>query len=106
MDPYVDNPCDHLLFMREVVTPMPGSMRGYATEQVIKLTRGELLERRRERMNFIGGLVTAYALADPEFKPMLLQSLYANHLKPDDEYAGVTGAYIEHLKSIGSLPAN
>ena len=105
IDPYADDPRDHFLFMREVVTPMPGNMRGLATELVIKLTRGELLERRRERMNFIDGLVTAYVLADPQYKPLLLQSLYENHLKDEDEYSGVTEAYIKHLKSIGSLPA-
>lgn len=105
VDPYVDDPRDHFLFMREVVSPRPDSMRGYATEQVLKLTRGELLERRRERMNFIDGLVTAYTLAEPEFKPVLLKILYDNHLKDDDEYSGVVGAYIAHLKLLGTLPA-
>jgi uncharacterized protein (TIGR02646 family) len=104
IDPYVDNPRDHFLFMREVVSPRPDSLRGYATEQVLKLTRGELLERRRERMAFIDGMVMAYTLAEPAYKSVVLATLYDNHLKDDDEYAGIVGAYIEHLQSLGTLP--
>lgn len=104
VDPYVDDPRAHFLFMREVVTPRPDSLKGYATEQVLKLTRGQLIERRRERMNFIDGMVMAYTLADPEYKSVILQTLYDNHLKEDDEYAGIVAAYIEHLQSLGTLP--
>ncbi len=104
VDPYHDDPRAHFLFMREVVSPRPDSLRGKATEAVIKLTRPELLERRRERMKFIDGLVGVYTLADPAYRPMLLQDLYDNHLRDIDEYVGVTSAYIEHLKSIGVLP--
>ena len=104
VDPYRDDPKEHFLFMREVVTPRPGSMRGYSTEEVLKLSRGDLLERRRERMTFIDGLVTAYSLAEPHFKPMLLRVLLDNHLKDEDEFSAVTKAYISHLRSDGVLP--
>lgn len=104
IDPYHDDPRDHFLFLREVVSPRPDSLRGKATEAVIKLSRTELLERRRERMAFIDGLVRTYSLADPLYKPMLLQDLYDNHLNDNDEYVGVTYAYINYLKSLGVLP--
>ena len=104
VDPYHDDPREHFLFMREVVSPRPDSMRGKATEAVVKLTRPELLERRRERMQFIDGLVGVYNLADPAYRPMLLQDLYDNHLQDSNEYVGVTSAYVEHLRSIGVLP--
>jgi uncharacterized protein (TIGR02646 family) len=104
IDPYVDRPNDHFLFLREVVCPRPDSLRGKMTESVIKLTRSELLERRRERMDFVDGLVRAYTLAPPEFQTMLLRDLYENHLADVDEYAGVSAAYIEHLQSKGVLP--
>jgi uncharacterized protein (TIGR02646 family) len=80
IDPYHDEPRDHFLFLREVVSPRPDSLRGKATDAVIKLSRPELLERRRERMAFIDGLIRAYSLADPKFKDILLQDLYENHL--------------------------
>lgn len=104
IDPYVDNPSDHFLYMREIVTPRPDSMRGLATEDVLKLTRTELLERRRERMDFIDGLVRAYHQADQAYKPLLLRDLTQRHLRDDNEYAGVTQAYAEHLRSKGLLP--
>lgn len=44
-------------FMREVVVARPDSTRAKLTEAVIKLSRLEFLERRRERMAFIDGLV-------------------------------------------------
>jgi uncharacterized protein (TIGR02646 family) len=103
VDPYNDAPADHFLFMREVVSPRPDSMRGFATEAVLKLSRGELLEKRRERMAFLDGLVRAYSLADERYKPILLNDLQTNHLKAEAEYAASSNAYIEHLKSIGSL---
>lgn len=103
IDPYIDNPADHFLFLREVVMPRPDSMRAYATEDTIKLTRLDLLERRRERMAFLDGLVRAYQGAEPQYKPMLLRDLYANHLSDSDEYAASSKAYIDHLKNIGAI---
>lgn len=103
IDPYVDNPVEHFLFMREVVSPRPDSLRGFATEAVIRLTRGELLEKRRERMTFLDGLVRAYALADDQYKPMLLKDLYENHLKDSNEYVAASRAYVEHLKTLGLI---
>ena len=104
VDPYIDCPTDHFLLLRELVSPRPDSLRGKMTEIVIKLTRPELLERRRERMDFIDGLVRAYTLAPPEFQAMLLRDLWENHLTDADEYAGVSAAYVAHLQSQGVLP--
>jgi hypothetical protein len=54
-------------------------------------------------MNFIDGLVRAYHLAQPQYKAMLLQDLYDNHLKTSDEYYGSSVAYVELLKERGQL---
>jgi uncharacterized protein (TIGR02646 family) len=103
VDPYVDQPADHFLFMREIVSPRPDSLRGFATDAVIKLGRGELLEKRRERMEFLDGLVRAYSLADERYKELLLKDLYDNHLKDSHEYSASSNAYIVHLRSIGAI---
>jgi hypothetical protein len=104
IDPYADNPADHFLFMREIVVPRPDSMRALETEDVIKLSRNDLLERRRERMDFLDGLIGAWANAAPEHKALLLRNIHNRHLKDSDEYAGSSKAYIEHLKTKGILP--
>lgn len=103
VDPYNDDPRDHFLFLREVVSPRPDSMRAFETEKVIKLSRGELLERRRERMDFLDGLIRAYKSADAKYKPILLDDLKNNHLGDTSEYAASSAAYIDHLHSIGVL---
>lgn len=103
VDPYIDEPTDHFLFLREVVSARPDSLRGFATDQVLKLSRGELLEKRRERMTFLDGLVRAYSLANDLYKPLLLNDLETNHLNAEAEYAASSSAYINHLKAIGVL---
>lgn len=103
IDPYVDEPGEHFLFLRELVTPRPDSLRATVTESKIKLSRIELLERRRERMAFLDGLVRAYCLADASFKPILLQDLVNNHLSETNEYAASSRAYFEYLCECGVL---
>lgn len=105
IDPYHDDPAEHFLFLREVVSPRPDSLRALATEEVIKFTRGDLLEKRRERMTFLDGLVRAYALADNAYKPLLLRDLVNNHLRDQDEYVASSRAYVAHLRDKGILPA-
>ncbi|QNQ10743.1 retron system putative HNH endonuclease [Sphingomonas alpina] len=104
IDPYVDDPHDHFLFMREVVAARPDSLRAKATEVIIKLNRGELMERRRERMQFLEGLVCAYVGAADAFKPMLLKDLEENHLKESDEYYTTSKTYIDVMREKGILP--
>ena len=103
IDPYVDDPADHFLFMREVVVPRPDSMRAKATDVVIRLSRLELLERRRERMAFIDGLVQNFCQAPEEYKQMLLDDLTENHLKESDEYFATSSSYVEELKAKGVI---
>lgn len=75
IDPYNDDPKTHFLFAREIVAPRPDSMRALATDAILKLSRGELVERRRERMMFLDGLVRAYVQADDRYKALLLRDL-------------------------------
>lgn len=103
IDPYRDDPKEHFLFLREVVAPRPDSLRAFATEQVLKLSRPELLERRRERMTFLDGLVRAYCLAEAAYKPLLLNDLVKNHLRDQDEYVTSSREYIDQFKSIGII---
>jgi uncharacterized protein (TIGR02646 family) len=104
IDPYADNPADHFLFLREVVFPRPDSPRARLTDQRIKLSRLELVERRRERMDFIDGLVAAISLAKDEFRDILVEDLVTRHLGDDKEYAAVATAYVELLQQRGALP--
>lgn len=104
VDPYSDNPSDHFLFMRELVVARPDSPRGELTDTEIKISRDALTERRRERMDFIDGMVSAYSTAEPRYKAMLLNKLLAKHVQPDNEFYANTHAYINDLRSRGIIP--
>ena len=76
-------------------------MRGKLTEEIIELKRGELNERRRERIDFVDGLVMAYGLAPPEYKEMLRRDLDKKCLGKDKEYSAVVKHYIQFLERRG-----
>lgn len=103
VDPYVDDPAKHFHFMRELVLPLPTNMKAKTTYQLLELGRSELVERWRERMNFLDTFVLAHHLAKPEYKEMIMKDLLENHLKTSDEYYGVSISYIEHLKKLGEF---
>jgi len=104
IDPYVDDPILHLAFFREVIVPRTNSPRAFVTNSILKLSRGELVERRRERMDFIDGLLRNYANSEPKYKSILLDDLMNNHLKDSDEYSASCNAYIGRLRNDGILP--
>ena len=103
IDPYVDEPKDHFIFSREVVTPRPDSMRAFETERTLKLTRNELVERRRERLDFLEGLIRAWNLAPQIYKDMLRDDLLQRHMKSDDEFIGICQVRLGRLKESGNI---
>jgi hypothetical protein len=103
IDPYVDDPREHFHFLRELVLPRPTNMRAKTTYELLELGRSELVERRRERMNFLDAFVLAHHQAKPEHKEMIMNDMLKNHLKTSDEYYGVSASYIEHLKNLGEF---
>ncbi|MGO4569605.1 HNH endonuclease [Rhizobium sp. 2YAF20] len=103
IDPYADEPADRFLFLREAIAARPDSFRAKATDAVIKLSRIDLLERRRERMAFIDGLVSAYCQAPAQFKELLWDDLVSNHLTSANEYAATSQAYVRFLNDRGVI---
>ena len=99
IDPYVDTPSNHFMFIAEHVRPRPDSTRGYISDKVIKLSRNELNERRKERLEFITGLVKAICLANnAEEKGFLIEDLYTNHLGPNSEFSATSNSFVAHLR--------
>lgn len=50
INPYTDNPSDHFLFHKEILTPVPESLRAHKTEEVIRLNRNALVEKEERRL--------------------------------------------------------
>jgi uncharacterized protein (TIGR02646 family) len=95
VDPYNDLPNNHFLFHRELITPRPDSAKGLLTDEELKLSRGPLLERRKERMDFIDGLMRGYFDAPAQTKPLLLNNIYQRCCSDDSEYSAAAKAYID-----------
>ena len=75
INPYVDDPVDHFLFHREILTPVPESLRAHKTEEIIRLNRNALIEKRREKIAEVHGYLTTYAQATEEFRPFVLRQI-------------------------------
>lgn len=103
IDPYIDRIEDHLLFAREIIAARPDSMKALATEQKLQLNRNYLVERRRERLDFLDGLVRAYHLGADNYKAMLLKQVH-KHIGSDSEYVGSAHSHMKHLQRIGAIP--
>lgn len=99
VDPYKDVPEDHFLFHRELVTPRPDSVKGLLTEEELGLSRGPLLERRKERMDFIDGLIRGYCDATAIVKPILRNNIYKRCCADDSEYSAMAKTYVDDVFS-------
>ncbi len=63
VNPYVDDPGQHLVFLGPWVTHVPGSSSGHITRGQLALNRPDLLERRRERLEMVQALLDRHAAA-------------------------------------------
>lgn len=64
INPYEDDVDAHLVFVGEVVWPVPGSNRGRETIKQLKLYRLELQEARKERIKYFAGLADVWSRTD------------------------------------------
>lgn len=99
VDPYIDDPDDYFLFFREVITPRPDNEKGALTNATIKLSRIELLERRRERLDFIDGLISNYHKSSDAMKPIIHADIIKRATSSENEYCGVGARYIQALQA-------
>ncbi len=77
INPYEEEPSDFLIAYGTFVYPLPGNRRGKVTVGKIKLNRPELLERRKERLDLIQGLIDDYVT---EMNPTL-KAIFKNELE-------------------------
>jgi hypothetical protein len=63
LNPYDDDPEEHLLFWGDLVLAQPGSLRGEVTVRQLKLYRQELVLARRERIEAVHQMVSNWAKA-------------------------------------------
>ena len=64
INPYSDEPKEHLKFVGPMIFHTPGSERGRLTRKVLELNRTPLIERRVERLENITNLMELYRNCD------------------------------------------
>lgn len=102
LNPYVDDPQDHLVAVGPMVMRRPTSDRGLVTQRVLDLNRGALVERRAERLEAVGSLMDQIArTSNVAIRQVLLDQVNQESLQ-DKEYAFVVRGYVSAmLDSLG-----
>ncbi|MBQ8278624.1 MAG: HNH endonuclease [Roseburia sp.] len=93
INPYVDEPEDHFLFLGAIITDKSNDVRAYTTHTTLDLNRDDLVIRRNERLKSINRLVLSWETqADPSIKNVLAKELL-KECEPNAEYS----AFVKHF---------
>lgn len=98
VNPYVDNPAEHIVFHGPLAFHVSGSARGERTSRRLGLSRTPLVERRSERVTSLKPLIDRWAEQDEgELKDLLLAAI-REELADEQEYAAALRAFArEHV---------
>lgn len=75
VNPYIDNPSNHLVALGGFVYHVAGDVRGELTERCLDLNRAALLEQRLERIDAIRALADRYQSATEPLKTVLQKEI-------------------------------
>ncbi|MFA5170446.1 MAG: HNH endonuclease [Sulfuriferula sp.] len=87
LDPYAENPEDHLIALGAIIAQRNGSVRGEITIKEIGLNRPELLEKRSERMTTIMVALNAAHRTQVEILKNAALAELEKEAQPDKEYS-------------------
>lgn len=97
INPYVDEPSQHLKDIGPLIMPVLDDKRGYVTVEVIKLNRMSLVERRSEKIQAIHKLLLVWTKeTDESFKLVLEEQLHEEYTL-NQEYSSTIKAYLETM---------
>jgi uncharacterized protein (TIGR02646 family) len=90
INPYCENPEDHLVFLELYLYPRQGSERGEYTIKELDLNRPNLIERRKERIDKLTVMINAtYRTSSENLRNQAITELKAQADK-DKEYSAIT----------------
>lgn len=94
LNPFVDDPNEHLIAVGPMVLRMANSDRGMVTEKRLDLNRAKLLERRKERIEGIAALIDQVARTQSdEIRSVLLEQI-KDECSDEREFAFVIRSYV------------
>lgn len=94
INPFVDDPADHLLFFGPLIMGKAGDPKGFRTVTKIKLSRPDLLQRRAERVQRLQPLIQQW-LQQPDgpTKDLVKEAILAE-CADSAEFAAIVRAYL------------
>lgn len=107
VDPYEEEPANHLIFDGPMVLAHPDSIKGRLTEEVLDLNRSELIERRRDRLKDLMRRLNEIKTAPTDdLRRVLRRKLLEVETSGSTEYAAISRRFVQMLKEKGLLPDN
>jgi hypothetical protein len=99
VDPYNDNPAEHLIVFGPMIFGRPGSAKGELTERTLKLNRTDLFERRAERLSRLMDQARRISETQNEqLRNVLKKTLIEFETADDREYAAVARAFVREIE--------
>ncbi|MFG6081402.1 HNH endonuclease [Paracoccus litorisediminis] len=103
IDPYNDDPSEHFIFYGDLIIPLPANDRAFITISKLKLSRDELIERRRDRLNYVMALIDLYARSREDMKQLFFDDLMENHVTVFTEFYQTTVSLVKALVANGVI---
>lgn len=103
LDPFVDDPDEHLVFYGPMVLHRTGSARGEVTVLELKLGRAGLIERRKERIEQLKRLVDRISALPAGPQRSSLERVLSEEQRDDKAYAATAREFIR-LELLTSQP--
>lgn len=102
LNPYEDQPDEHLCALGPMVLRVSTSDRGLVTEKKLDLNRSELVERRQERLEAAATLVDQIVRTNNPAIRAVLRDQIVQECESDKEYAFVVRAYVAGIQDLVS----
>lgn len=97
INPYEDEPSEHLMAEGMLILRVPGNRKGQVTERILDLNRTCLLERRKERLMSVARLADTYAQEPSETLKTTLALELAKETAASEEFSFVIHAYVSRI---------
>jgi uncharacterized protein (TIGR02646 family) len=89
INPYNENPEDHIIFIGNIANSKQGSERGEYTIQEISLNRPALIDRRKEKLDNMDKIINAaYRTQNPNMRNQAIDSL-KEYAESDQEFSAM-----------------
>lgn len=92
--PYNDDPEAHIRFLGPMAFQLPGDHLGHRTITILKLNRTPLIERRKERLEQLQGILDKWAMLSAGPTKDLIKREIINYACCDKEFSALTRCFL------------